>query len=240
MVAIAGPVRAITFDFWNTLIAEGSGSDHREELWTKALVSAGHQVDKTVMERAMTDLWAWFSQEWEGNRVVTPDDAVDHALQLLAVEPTTALREEMVDTLHTGYDPTLMTTAVGLGDALESLRSAGLRVGIICDVGLTPSTTLRRYLDHHGLLQHFDAWSFSDEIGCYKPDPRIFDHARDVLEVTGAMAHVGDLRRTDVAGAHSAGWLALRYAGFFDDQSDLPEADHVVTAHADLEGLLLG
>lgn len=240
MATIAEPIQAITFDFWNTLIAEGTGSDHREELWTQALVAAGHQVDKAVIERAMTDLWAWFAGEWEGNRVVTPDDAVDRALRLLGVEPTTALREEMVDTLHTGYDPTLMTTAVGLGDALESLRSAGLRLGIICDVGLTPSTTLRRYLDHHGLLEHFDGWSFSDEVGCYKPDPRIFDHAREVLGATDAMAHIGDLRRTDIAGARAAGWTSLRYIGFFDDQSELPEADHVVKAHGDLLELLVG
>jgi FMN phosphatase YigB (HAD superfamily) len=54
------------------------------------------------------------------------------------------------------------------------------------------------------------------------------------------MAHIGDLRRTDIAGARGAGWKSIRYIGFFDDQSDLPEADHVVKAHGDLLELLVG
>ncbi len=238
---MASIVEGLTFDFWNTLIAERKMSDHREERWATALADAGHDIDKSVMERAMTDLWAWFSGEWEGNRVVSPEDAVDRALTLLAIErPAQQLRSTMIDTLHAGWDPEMMTTADGLGDALEGLRSAGLRLGIICDVGLTPSATLRRYLEHHGMLQHFDAWSFSDEVGCYKPDPRIFEHAREALGVAGPMAHIGDLRRTDIAGARDSGWTSLRYTGFFDDQSDLPDADHVVAAHSELAGLLVG
>jgi putative hydrolase of the HAD superfamily len=232
-------VEAVTFDFWNTLIAEGAGGDHREERWTRALANAGHDVDQTMVERAMTDLWAWFSQEWEGNRVVGPDVIVAQAITLLAVEPTPSLVDEMTAALVEGWDPAVMTTAPGVGDALEALRSGGLRIGIICDVGLTPSSTLRRYLEHHGFLSLFDGWSFSDEVGVYKPDPAIYVHARESLGVEGPMAHVGDLRRTDIAGALAMGWTAIRYAGFFDDQSDRPEADHVITSHAELPALLL-
>ena len=233
-------VEAVTFDFWNTLIAEGGGGDHREDRWAAALRKAGHDVDHAQIERAMTDLWSWFNGEWAGNRVVGPEAIVAQAITLLDVEPTPELVDEMVATLHDGWDPADMTTAPGLGDALEALRSGGLRIGIICDVGLTPSATLRRYLDHHGLLQHFDGWSFSDEVGVYKPDPAIYVHARESLRVEGPMAHVGDLRRTDIAGALAMGWTAVRYAGFYDDRSDRPEADHVVTSHADLPALLLG
>jgi len=102
------------------------------------------------------------------------------------------------------------------------------------------ATALRRYLDHHGLLQHFDGWSFSDEVGCYKPDPRIFAHARDSLGVDASvpMAHVGDLRRTDVAGARRSGWRSVRYRGFYDDDSELAEADVVIAAHSELVGAL--
>jgi FMN phosphatase YigB (HAD superfamily) len=234
------PIEGLTFDFWNTLIAEGAegAADHRLERWSAALGDAGHVVDQVDIERAMTDLWSWFNGEWEANRLVTPPRAVDQMIALLAVVPSDALVAEMVTTLEQGWEPAVMTTAPGLGDALESLRSAGVRLGIICDVGFTPSSTLRGYLDHHGLLGHFDGWSFSDEVGCYKPDPAIYAHARSALGVAGPMAHVGDLRRTDIAGANGAGWTSIRYAGFYDDQSDRPEADHVVTAHADLLSIL--
>jgi putative hydrolase of the HAD superfamily len=233
-------VEAVTFDFWNTLIAEGSSGDAREGRWARALQAAGHDVDQAGVERAMTDLWSWFNGEWAGNRVVGPDAIVAQAITLLDVEPTPELVDEMVATLHEGWDPAVMRTAPGIGEVLEALKAGGLRLGIICDVGMTPSATLRRYLEHHDFLQFFDGWSFSDEVGVYKPDPAIYVHARETLAVGGHVAHVGDLRRTDVAGALAMGWTAIRYAGFYDDQSDRPEADHVIRSHAELPALLLG
>jgi putative hydrolase of the HAD superfamily len=95
-------------------------------------------------------------------------------------------------------------------------------------------------LDKHGVLASFDHWSFSDEVGCYKPDPRIFTHALDGLGVAAERtAHVGDLRRTDVAGALAMGMTAVRYTGVFDDDSQPePEGHHVVADHADLPRVL--
>jgi len=96
------------------------------------------------------------------------------------------------------------------------------------------------------VLGHFDHWSFSDEVGWYKPAPQIFEHA---LAGLGGIepehaAHVGDLRRTDVAGAKAMGMVAVRYRGVFDnaqvvdDGHDRPEADLVIDDHADLPPLL--
>jgi FMN phosphatase YigB (HAD superfamily) len=107
----------------------------------------------------------------------------------------------------------------------------------VCDVGLTPSTVLRDYLEGHGILGLFDHWSFSDEVGVYKPDAAIFEHALGGLggiDPTRA-AHIGDLRRTDIAGAKAMGMLSLRYRGVTDDDPDHgPEGDIVIDDHADL------
>ena len=60
----------------------------------------------------------------------------------------------------------------------------------------------------------FAGWSFSDEVGWYKPAPQMFQHSLDYLGTTAsATAHIGDIRRTDVAGANAAGFLAIRYRG---------------------------
>jgi len=238
--AAMSELRAVTFDFWNTLVSENAGGDTRLAAWLGSLTSHGHRVEQATLERTMTDLWGWFNARWEGNEVVGPEELAGQTLAFLDVEPAPALLEEMVASLHDGHDPETMQVSPGIGDALEGLRSAGLRVGIICDVGFTPSTTLRRYLDHHGLLGHFDGWSFSDEVGCYKPDRRIFAHAAGSLDLPDdtAFAHVGDLRRTDIAGARGAGWTSVRYAGWYDDQSDLPDADVTISDHADLTAAL--
>ncbi len=82
------------------------------------------------------------------------------------------------------------------------------------------------------MLKYFTGWSFSDEVGWFKPAPEIFAHALAYLEVSpGRAAHVGDLRRTDVAGARSAGLISVRYRGAYDDASELAEADIVIDHH---------
>jgi putative hydrolase of the HAD superfamily len=130
-----------------------------------------------------------------------------------------------------------------VADTLRALKAADVRLGIICDVGMTPSTALRKVLDRFGVLDLFDHHSFSDDVAIYKPDPSIFAIALDGLGSTPATsAHVGDLRRTDVAGANGAGWTSVRYAGLFDDDGGDPDdagvADHVIHDHADLPGVL--
>jgi len=116
------------------------------------------------------------------------------------------------------------------------LRSTGVRIGIVCDVGMTPSSSLIGLLDARGILSLFDHWSFSDEVGVYKPDPAIFRHALAGLGSPdpGRVAHVGDRTRTDVAGALGMGMVAVRYTGVYDDEDEGPPADHVVRSHADL------
>ena len=121
------------------------------------------------------------------------------------------------------------------------MRAAGVRIGIICDVGMTPSTTLRAHLERSGVLDLFDEWSFSDEVGVYKPDRRIFERALAALGGVPAerAAHVGDIRRTDVAGALGMGMTAVRYTGIEDDTTaDHPEADHVIDDHRKLPEVL--
>ena len=70
----------------------------------------------------------------------------------------------------------------------------------------------RALLTAEDLLDVFDVTVFSDEQGTYKPDVRIFEHTLSTLGVDpDAALHVGDRRRTDVAGALDAGMGAVRY-----------------------------
>jgi FMN phosphatase YigB (HAD superfamily) len=144
-----------------------------------------------------------------------------------------ALVDAMV---HAGSDGALRP-APGIGPALRSLLAAGVRTGIVCDVGMTGSPILLSHLQRHGLLSWFDHWSFSDVVGHYKPAPEIFRHALDGLGVRdpSRVAHVGDRLRTDVAGALGMGMIAVRYTGLYDDREEgLSEAHHVLASHDEL------
>jgi FMN phosphatase YigB (HAD superfamily) len=129
----------------------------------------------------------------------------------------------------------------GVHGCLETLKGVGVRLGIICDIGLTPSPVVLELLDRHGLLGFFDETSFSDEVGHYKPARAFFQHA---LAELGALpperaAHVGDRRRTDVGGAIAMGMISVRYNGVYEDEAtSAPEADIVLADMADLPMLL--
>jgi len=241
------PPRAVTFDFWNTLIREDTRArDRRVDAWLGLLEGEGMALERDRLGSAFTANWKSFQSHWTENRPYDASDAVTEIAAELGLHLPSQLRRELVEAFTDPapeHDP-LPTDHIA--DCLTALRDAGVRIGIICDVGLTPSRTLRRYLDGHGLLGSFDHWSFSDEVGTFKPDPRIFRHALDGLgiERSAQAAHVGDLRRTDVAGAQGLGITAVRYRGIFDDPgspddgTDQVEGDHVIDDHADLPAVL--
>lgn len=176
----------------------------------------------------------WHS--WHANTQFLAADGLDHAMAEIGATPDPHLRAELRAAFELQGVDLELEAAPGIGEALESLRSEGVAVGIICDVGFTPSVNLRSFLDRSGLLEFFNSWSFSDEVGHYKPSPVIFEHALGGLEAAPAdAAHVGDLRRTDVAGARSFGMRAIRYRGLNDDRSEkYPEADAVISHHMEL------
>ena len=235
-------IRAVTFDYWNTLVAT-PGDDLirvRADHWSQVLSDAGHQVSHEQLGEAFQASWASFQEAWKENRQYQTPDAVRRVLEVLDLAGEEELAEVLVQDYEAGKVESDLQPTPNIGSALEGLKAAGVKVGIICDVGMTPSVALRGVLERFGLLQHFDHHSFSDDVGTYKPDPRIFAHALEGLGSSpDETAHVGDLRRTDVAGARAMGMVSVRYAGVADDVSDAPDGDVVCDSHDALPELLL-
>lgn len=237
-------MKAVTFDFWNTLIDADTAGIRDRRLTAKlgVLAEAGFDLDGTVVGDAMRHASGRFDASWRVNQYYGAQHAVDDIIDHLGIDASPELRAGLLASIvdpDPAHDP---HPTPNIEAALDGLRSRGIRIGIICDVGLSPSVTLRRFLTGHGLLGYFDHWSFSDEVGTFKPDPAIFDHA---LAGLGGIdpsdaAHVGDLRRTDVAGALGRGVFAVRYSGIYDDPgnaeegTDAVEGDAVIADHADL------
>jgi putative hydrolase of the HAD superfamily len=236
-------LEAVTFDYWNTLVHEdGTMMQLRREAWASRLGGLGRVLADHELDLAFEGAWRRFNEAWEANRQYRVTDAARDLLADLGVDDVDGeLHAALIADLDVVADRTELALTPGVDGCLRRLKDAGLRLGIICDVGMTPSPTLRRQLERHGVLDLFDHWSFSDEVGWYKPAPEIFRHALDGLGGIdpGRAAHVGDLRRTDVAGARGMGMLAVRYRGIADDVSDAPEADLVVDHHDALAAALL-
>ena len=234
---------AITFDFWDTLVRADTAATRRERRLAIAEVLSAHRlpVDHDEIDGAFDEAWRRFDASWGDGEQFTGHHAAEAVLDVLGHTDDEQLRLRVIDAYLSAPRAMRLDLTDNLVPTLRTLNESGLRVGIVCDVGLTPSTVLREYLEGHGILSMFDHWSFSDEVGVYKPDAAIFEHA---LAGLGGIdpnraAHIGDLRRTDIAGAKAMGMLSLRYRGVTDDDpTHGPEADIVIDDHADLPAAL--
>ena len=234
---------AVCFDYWNTLVHEdGTTASRRREAWAARLGSIGLAIADHELDLAFEGAWRRFNEAWEANRQYVAADAARDLLDHFGIDdPDGSLEATLIeDVIAAGRSAQLELTP-GAATCLRRLKDAGVRLAVICDVGMSPSVALRHHLERHGVLDLFDHFSFSDEVGWYKPAPEIFRHALDGLggvEPSRA-AHVGDLRRTDVAGARAFGMTSVRYRGIYDDTSDAPDADIVCDSHDALAELLL-
>ena len=114
-----------------------------------------------------------------------------------------------------------------------------MRRALICDTGVSPGHMVRELLDHLGLLTRLEVQIFSNEEGVPKPNPSLFHRAlRELATAAEHAVHVGDLRRTDIAGARGVGMGSVRISQSHDDQSEHPEADAVAESHRHLLEIL--
>jgi putative hydrolase of the HAD superfamily len=234
----APTIRAVTFDYWNTLVRPDPAIlEARMAAWRAHYRDCGHDVEEERLRGAFAEVWRQHQDAWLRNVQYSGLDAAEAAVDLIGLPLDDAGRATLIE-LFTRQQPGVQLCD-GAADLILGLYERGVRLGIVCDVGFTPSPRLRDILEGFGLLGCFAGWSFSDEVGWYKPASEIFHHALGYLQVApGDAAHVGDLRRTDVAGGQAMGMATVRYRGAYDDESDGPEADHVVDHHHQVPGVL--
>ena len=218
----------------------------RMEAWAGLLEEAGFACERTLLDAVFDHSWQRYVEHWTANQQYQAVTAAEEMLERLGFVVPKQVRHDLIESFTTvGLQGTLHLTD-NIEACLRTLKGAGLKLGIICDVGMTASVHLRAHLDKHGVLELFDHWSFSDEVGHFKPSPIIFEHALAGLAKDSGTpidptkaAHVGDIRRTDVAGAQGMGMVAVRYTGISDDTTQsTPEGDHVLADHAELPAAL--
>ena len=240
------PPKAVTLDCWSTLLmdVDFQGALHHRGAFLAAMSTRlgrelGHEAGIALIDRS----WAVHVDAWRRGQIFGPEGAARWCLEELGLPADPELVEELAEAIATGTLEVGTAPVEGAAEALGVLREAGIPTALVCDTGFSPARSVRAALRRHGLA--LDHYFFSDEVGVPKPNPAIFQAA---LAATGAApaeaVHIGDLRRTDVAGALGAGMAAIRFAGVHDDgwmaedcRADV-EADAVLYRWADLAKLL--
>lgn len=212
----------VSVDFWDTLVRADSNGEKRSEVRMKAVRTLSRRYGKEPTEEAIQNanehISRAFDEEWfSRQRTQSTEELARSMLDLLAIPANPAevadLAEAFCESLFLG-PPEL---APEVKEALAGI-SIYYRMAIVSDTMFTPGSVIRRYLDQMGILHHFEAFAFSDEVGVSKPHPKAYEK---VLRETGADAarswHVGDMLRTDITGARAMGMKCILYTGISGD-----------------------
>jgi len=206
------PFKAVTFDFYNTLVYHpagiGRGRQYQNYLSAAGLSSDPwqHQVlydvfdyygssySPTFSDAAKLSFWTEFTRRLFERTNVRGSGAIDYA------EHADAIREIMGPKCFALFDDSFQI--------LHSLREAGLRLGVISDW----QKGLSYFCEELGIGTFLDVVVASGEAGFQKPDSRLFDIACKRMGVSSReILHVGDLA-VDIEGARAAGFSVVLLA----------------------------
>lgn len=210
---------AVTFDCWQTLIADDDATEGRARRLRiqgcrAALERGGFPVPEAAVAAAYDAAGEALATLWATGRDTSTEGQVRLLLSHLdgppATEPPARLLRDLADAYAAPILEALPVPCDGAAEALAWAAARGLRLGLICNTGRTPGRTLRPALSRRHILRYLHTCTFSDEVGLRKPDPALFRVTLAALEVRPADAvHVGDDPVADVAGAKRAGLRAV-------------------------------
>jgi putative hydrolase of the HAD superfamily len=249
-------IRAITFDFGNTLVPVGRAALGRVvEVTADAVTARSPGIDRAAFlaawgeerERQFREEVPQFREVDLAERLVRvfarlrgmpsplPDERWDQVAAARLADPTEI--DRTIDAYSRAFVEAL-PAAPGVGAMLE--RLAGERtLAILSNWPL--AATIDRYAEANGWLPYLRAIVVSQRVGTIKPHRAIFDAARRELGDVppAAILHVGDDWAADVVGASAAGWRTAWLAERPPD-TPLPTSEPDATVTPDLELTSLG
>jgi HAD superfamily hydrolase (TIGR01549 family) len=245
-------IKAVTFDLWDTIIADESDEPKRRAQGLKSKPETRHDMVLETLGRhapvssdelavAYRVANAAFVKVWQGHGITwTARERLEVLLNGLGRQ----LPDEELDALAAAQarmeidvppDP-----IAGAPEAIAELASR-YKLCIVSDTIVTDGLGLRELLDLHGLKQHFSGFVFSDEVGRSKPHPSMFESAREQMGVDfSEMVHIGDRDHNDIKGAQANGMRAILFTARRDVDAATTSADAICASHADLPAAVDG
>lgn len=234
-------IRAMTFDCWGTLIHEADTSVSRAlrlESLAEMLESCGVRASGEEIARELDRAWERHFRCWEAGVASGSPEVAAWALQAFGITEPSAMSSLARRFSEAPLDSEIIVLE-GARDTLELLAEANVPRALVCDTGMTPGRVVRRLLEEARLMDFFPVQIYSGEVGQPKPSRRPFAAALSGLAADASCStHVGDRRRTDVAGARAMGMATIRIRDHYDDCSEHPDADIVVDNHVELRRIL--
>ena len=97
-----------------------------------------------------------------------------------------------------------------IADWIDQLSAAGHPLFLLSN---TNQLHADYFLTEYPVFRQFDGWSLSHEVGCAKPEPGIYQHAIENLDLDPARTVYLDDLEANIAAGIEAGLRAVRYDG---------------------------
>lgn len=199
-------IKAITFDFWETIVGAIDYTDVRINFLANTLEIEGFSKNRKLIKDAYLSSQKAFYSAWKNEqKYISAVERTESILKTLEINLSHKSKHNIIKRFE---EIVLLAPPPLMNDSETVLKSLydNYRIGLICDSGMSPGKILRKVLEYHNVLKYFCCTIFSDEIGRNKPNPIVFRQALKKLEVKPTEAiHVGDLLETDIAGANAIG-----------------------------------
>jgi putative hydrolase of the HAD superfamily len=118
-------------------------------------------------------------------------------------DEATEVKDDTLTTLRAELIP-------GAAEVLRALKGRGYRLALVAD---GRPGTYANVLGQHGVLGLFDVLTVSEQVGCEKPNPRMFTAALRALDIApadyGRTVMVGNHLERDVKGANQVGMISV-------------------------------
>lgn len=222
-------LKLLSFDVWDTLIIDDSDeiyrktnglpskSEEREELYLNAYCSPN--ITAELVRQATSFMQESFTHQWK-IKFKTPGvrwrlNELEKFLGRSQKKPY-ILDEELKQTLVSSLEEIELKYPIkpmpGAKEFLKQWRSTfpEIKMGIISDAIYSPGRCIRRILENVELLEYFDYFSFSDEVGASKPSSKIFSHLiKQAHVMPNEIVHIGDRVANDIVGAKEFGAVGV-------------------------------
>jgi putative hydrolase of the HAD superfamily len=251
-------IRAITFDFWDTIAVDDSDEpkraslglpgkgDARVQLFVERVTALHPEISPAQAADAYRHGNQQFRHSWhEEHRTPGVSFRIYEAYKFLDMAPQPGryggFMREIDDLIREIENMEIRISPDFAPDVAEVLAelSREFRLGIISDTIHTTGRGLRYLLERQGLGGYFSHFIFSDEVGASKPDAVVFRQAAMGLGVGfNQMVHMGDRESNDIVGPKSVGMRAILYTGIVDRGSAHSQADAVCRRYRDLPDIV--
>jgi len=243
-------VKALTFDLWDTIFIDDSDEPKRaaqglrpkSEQRPYAIFEAlkdqeGITWEKVFFAHKLTT--SAFNKVWHDQHVTwTVRDRLEVLFTGLGVTLPGDRLQKLILELEDMETVIRPDPIPGAFEALSELKKH-YRLAVISDAIYSPGRALRELLNGINLLDIFEVFIFSDEMGFSKPDPRVFTTAAEKLGVPiENMIHIGDRDHNDVKGPQQLGARAVLFTATRDRDKNMTTADAICERYADLPGII--